>query len=511
MPLAPLPIDDVIAPLVEALASAPCAVVVAPPGAGKTTRIPPALARAPWLRVPHLAVVMLQPRRVAARAAASRIASEQGWRIGGEVGWHIRFDNRTGPHTRVRVLTEGILARQLLADAELPGVGCVILDEFHERSIHLDIALAMLREAQGALRPDLRIVVMSATLDPGPVAEYLGGAPVFVSEGRLFPVALEFAERPPEAAMPARLAAAVADAARRPEAGHVLAFLPGLGEIRRAEAELRRALPGAGIHVLHSSVSAEDQDRALAPSAAQKIVLATNIAETSLTIDGVRTVVDSGLARVPVHDPRLGIERLELRRISRASAQQRAGRAGRTAPGRCLRLWPRTEDALLEEREAPGIRRVDLAETLLALRAWGVRDPAKFPWFEAPPADSVARAEALLRMLGAVDAQGALTPTGERLAALPVHPRLGRMLLAGAEQGLAEDAAGLAAILSERDILSGEAGDRRRDAAFHGDSDVLDRLEILDSPRGRRDIDPAAVRAVERLRGELARLVQRGR
>lgn len=495
--LAPLPIDEVVPELLRALAERSGAVLTAPPGAGKTTRVPPAIAEAGLLASGHPAVVMLQPRRVAARAAAARIADERGWRIGDQVGWHIRFDNRTGPKTRVRVLTEGILTRRLLADPFLEGVGCVILDEFHERSIHTDLALALLREIQRSVRPDLRILVMSATMDPGPVSRFLGDVPVLESQGRMYPVEIaHLAERDPRANLWDLAAAAVKRALARPldESGHLLVFLPGMREIRRTAERLDGI--DADVHVLHGSASADDQDRALAPSARRKAILATNIAETSLTIDGVRTVIDGGVARVPYHDPRLGIDRLETRRISRASAEQRAGRAGRTAPGRCVRLWTSPEDGLLSPAEAPEIHRIDLASTLLTLKAWGSADSSRFEWFEPPKPDALARAERLLALLGAADAKGQLTDLGRALARLPLHPRLGSLLVFGAQRGLAREAAGIAALAAE-DELSGHGGSARS-----GASDILDRLESLE--RGRLE----AGRAIERVRDDLLRMVK---
>jgi ATP-dependent helicase HrpB len=496
----PLPIDDILPQILASLRTANCAVVVAPPGAGKTTRVAPALAGE------FPAVVMLQPRRVAARAAASRIAAEQRWSLGREVGFHIRFERRLTPQTRVRVLTEGILTRQIQSDPFLEGIGCVILDEFHERSIHTDLALALLREIQSSVRPDLRIVVMSATMDPDPVSRFLGNAPVHVSEGRLFPVDIEYAPRQGTEPVWDRAAAACRRAVAEGE-GHVLVFLPGIGEIRRTE----QLLGGidAEIHVLHSSISGDAQDRALAPASRRKLILATNIAETSITIDGVRTVVDSGTARVLVNDPRLGIDRLELRRISRASANQRAGRAGRTAPGRCLRLWTRLEDAGLEDTQPPEIQRVDLAGTLLALRAYGIRDPRSFAWYDPPRPEALERAEQLLLMLGATTRDGALTPLGEKLTALPLHPRIGTLLVAGAKQGLLREAATMAALLSERDILAGGHQARRRDAGWEGTSDLLDRMEMLENPRAFSTVDPAAIRSVERVRDELLEIAKR--
>ncbi|MEN6624986.1 MAG: ATP-dependent helicase HrpB [Candidatus Sumerlaeia bacterium] len=512
--LSPLPIDPLLPDIVSSLKTGRALVVVAPPGAGKTTRLPPALL--PICAPPNDQVLVLQPRRVAARAAAARIAHEQGWRLGDEVGYHVRFENRCAPATRLRILTEGILTRRLQGDPALERVGAVVLDEFHERSIHTDLALALLREVQQALRPDLRLVVMSATMDPRPVSKFLGNAPILASPGRLHPVEIEFIDRPSGAAAADEAAGAARRVLRHasPELnpadpcdpGHVLVFLPGMGEIRRAESALSDV--PADLHVLHSSVSSADQDRALRPSTRRKLILATNIAETSLTIDGVRTVIDSGLARVPVSDPRLGIDRLDLRRISRASADQRAGRAGRTAPGRCIRLWTRAEDAALSPADPPEIRRVDLASTILALRAWGVTDPGgRFGWFEPPRPDALALADRLLTMLGAVAPDGRLTEIGRRLARLPLHPRIGRMLLAGADSGHVREAAALAALLSERDLLA-SPGSRRKSAGVEGRSDLLERLDILESGAG---ADPQAVAGARRVRDELVREIGRGR
>jgi len=518
--LAPLPIDALLPGLLEALRCSSAAVLTAAPGAGKTTRVPPALALASgMLSAGHPAVAILQPRRVAARASAARIADERGWRLGEEVGYHIRFEKRLGPRTRIRVLTEGILTRQIQEDPFLDGIGCVILDEFHERGIHTDLALALLREVQLSVRPDLKIVVMSATMDPSPVAAFLGDAPVLQSEGRMYPVDVRHAARPDDAWIDKRVLAALGEVLRGradrvaegapDDPGHVLVFLPGIGEIRRVEAEMSSA--SGDVHVLHSSVPSEMQDRALRPSARRKIILATNIAETSLTIDGVRTVIDSGLARVPVHDPRAGIDRLETRRISRASATQRAGRAGRTAPGICYRLWTHAEDAALNERETPEIHRIDLAPTALTLRAYGTRTLESFGWFEPPRPAALARAGHLLRLLGATATDGSLTPFGRKLADLPLHPRLGRLLLRGAAQGLTREAATLAAALSE-DILFLPPAERRREAARTGRSDVLERLESLLNTGDLRQATITPGRDPQsflRIRDELVRLAER--
>lgn len=510
--LSPLPIDPFLTQVIDALRSGRNLVLVAAPGAGKTTRVAPAIAASGVLG--DGAVVMLQPRRVAARAAAERIAEERGWRVGEEVGYQVRFERRIGPRTGVRVLTEAILSRQLLSDPELSGVGCVILDEFHERSIHCDLALALLREVQEAVRPDLRIIVMSATLDAGPVGAFLGPDTAMLQvPGRTYPVAVEHLER---RGLPWEdlLERAVVDAVDGSE-GHVLAFLPGAEEIRRMERAVRPRL-SADIAVLplHGSLPFEQQRAAIVPSDRRKVILATNIAETSLTIDGVTTVVDSGLSRQVRFDPKRGLERLELGRISQASATQRAGRAGRTGPGRCVRLWSAKEHQELAAFDPPELRRIDLASTLLTLAAWGVRDVAGFGWFEAPDSAVVERGVRLLRMLGALDERGGVTEMGRRMAGLPLHPRLGRLLVGAVDAGELERGAAAAAVLSERDFRLRDRGLRytERRPAEVAVSDLETRLELLDHARRRsfhasledEGIDPVAARQVVRTRDELA-------
>jgi len=521
--MTPLPIDPVLPEIVEALRRARSVVLVAPPGSGKTTRVPPALLRAGLLSPANPTLVLLQPRRVAARAAAARIADENGWRVGDEVGYQVRFERVIGPKTRLRVETEGVLNRQLVADPFLEGVGAVVLDEFHERSLHTDLAVALLREVREAVRDDLLLVVLSATLDAGPVARFLGDCPVIRADGRAYPV--EVAYRP--AVNPAAaesVAAAVEEALRGPdEAGHVLVFLPGAEEIRRAGLALAPLSRRDGFEVipLHGALPAEDQDRALRPSARRKVILATNIAETSLTIDGVRTVIDSGLARFASDDPARGLDRLELCRISRAAATQRAGRAGRTAPGRCVRLWSEREQRGMAESDTPEVGRVDLASTLLTLHAWGATDPARFAWFEAPPPERLDAAERLLVRLGALDAERRLTPTGRRLLAVPAHPRIARLLAAAAEAGFPREGAALAALLSEKDIVpyvrppGGPSGPST--AGARGSSDLLLRLDLLAeaerdrfAPRLRdRGIDPSAARRAARARDDFSRIARR--
>jgi ATP-dependent helicase HrpB len=506
----PLPIDRSLPEIVAAARGSRSLVLVAEPGAGKTTRVAPALLSANVLTRDHPAIVMLQPRRVAARAAAQRIADERGWELGREVGYHVRFDRRIGRDTRLRVLTEGILTRQLLDDPFLEGVGAVLLDEFHERNIHSDLAIALLREIRQTVRPDLVLIVMSATLDAEPVARFLGHCPIIRVEGRMFPVDVEHVSSPVGMRADA-IAVCVADAVdnslrAEQEAGDVLVFLPGAEEIRRSAAALDRIARERDLLVLplHGSLTAEEQTAALKPASRRKVILATNIAETSLTIDGVRTVIDSGLARVAGYDPRRGMDRLELSRISRASATQRAGRAGRTAPGRCIRLWTTAEDRALEAFELPEVRRVDLCGVVLSLHAWGKSDVRAFGWFEAPSDETIFAAERLLAMLGALDAEtgGQITPLGRRLLAMPAHPRLARLLATAAEMGMLAEGATLAALMEEKDIV-------RRELAFDspvsGSSDLLWRMELLESWD---DIDPGAARQVIRARDALLRIAQ---
>lgn len=515
-----LPIDGALDELTGALGQHRRAVLLADPGAGKTTRVPPALLRSGLLAPAHPRLILLQPRRVAARAAAARIAEENGWSVGEEVGYLIRGERRVGPRTRLVVATEGVLNRQLLADPFLDGVGGVILDEFHERSVHTDLAIAFLREIVTTVRDDLIVLVMSATLDPAPIARFLGDVPVLRVPGRPFPVAISYAE-PSAAPLADRVAGAIRTAVETEETGDVLVFLPGAEEIRRSARRLGELGGGADALVLplHGSLPAEEQDRALRPNARRKIILATNVAETSLTIDGVATVIDSGLARVAGFDHGLGLDRLVLARISKASAAQRAGRAGRTGPGRCIRLWTPRDERGMADAEAPEIARVDLASAVLSVLAWG-GDPRAFAWYDRPPDSAIDGAIRLLEMLGAVDA-GRITPLGHDLMRLPVHPRLGRLLLAGADRGCARAAAGIAAILEEKDLrprgplLAG--GPPIRPAQTRGLSDVLDRLDRLDEAERRRfgesarglGIDLITARRVCRTRDDLVRQMRR--
>ena len=523
--MTPLPIDPFLPEVNKRLKESRTLVLVAEPGAGKTTRVPPAILRAGLLSKDHPNLVMLQPRRVAARASAERIADEQGWELGGEVGYHVRFDRKVGPRTRLRVLTEGILTRQLLDDPFLESVGGVVLDEFHERSLHTDLTIALLREVRQTVRDDLLLVVMSATLDAEPVARFLGGCPVVRVPGRTFPVEISYS-LPSGDYLPDRVAAAVREVVEQSAAGSsggndILVFLPGADEIRRTTDQLGPLAQRAGLALfpLHGSLPPEDQQRALRPHRQRKVILATNIAETSLTIDGVGTVIDSGLARVAGYDPQRGLDRLDLKRISKASATQRAGRAGRTGPGRCLRLWTQREEQAMADYEPPEVRRVDLCGTVLALHAWGKPDARSFGWYEAPPEETLAAAERLLEMLGALDpeAGGNITPLGRAIVGLPIHPRLGRLLIGAAELGRLREGAAVAALLSEKDIVSGSPFDfRSTGPATQAPSDLLYRLDLLaEAERARfspalrdRRIDPAAARQVARVRDDLLRVAR---
>jgi ATP-dependent helicase HrpB len=533
-----------------------CAVLVAPPGSGKTTLVPPALRAAGAGGGQR--IVMLEPRRIAARAAARRIAEQGGWRLGAEVGYQVRFERQASAATGILVVTEGILVQMLQADPFLEGVGVLIFDEFHERSLAADLSLAMARRVQREVRPDLALIAMSATLDPGPLAAFLGGCPVIAAEGRRHPVEIVYLDErrvaPAPTAGERSSSSLVADGVRRAlaaTAGDVLAFLPGVGEILRTADALAdlAARHDLAVLPLYGDLPPERQDEVLRPADRRRVVLATNVAESSITVEGVTAVVDSGLARRLRYDPAAGIDRLELGRISRAAADQRAGRAGRQGPGLCLRLWPAREHAARPAHETPEIARVDLAGPALQLLAWGETDLAAFGWFEPPGAESLAAALRLLARLGALhegseDGAG-LTRLGRRMARLPVHPRLGRLLLEGERLGAPRDAALLAALLAERDPFvrpprrrpaPGRPGERPAPAAHVSRSDLLDRLDALlrwetagergpgergpgERGPGERgagtgapgSLNPAAARFVLRARDQLAELAGRER
>jgi ATP-dependent helicase HrpB len=437
------PIDPLIPEILEHLRKANTLTLEAPPGAGKTTRVPAAL-----LALDAGQVLVLEPRRLAARLAARFVAAEMGETVGGTVGYQVRFEEAAGPATRLRFLTEGVLTRRLISDPKLEGVSTVVLDEFHERHLEGDAALALLRRLQRTARRDLRIVVMSATLDAAPVARYLD-AGTMRAEGRQHPLAIQYTPHS-AAALEELVAAAVERLCAGGAEGHVLVFLPGAAEIRRAQqacAGVARRL-GMAMSPLHGDQPPEEQDRAVEPSRQPKLILSTNVAESSITIDGVTAVIDSGLARVASHSPWSGLPRLAVARISQASANQRAGRAGRTGPGRAIRLYPLEDLVRRPAYETPEIQREDLAPMALLLRAAGARGLADVEWLDAPPAEAVARAEELLRLLGAVDIAGRLTVDGREMARYPLHPRLGRLIVEARRRGVGEDGATVAALLS---------------------------------------------------------------
>jgi ATP-dependent helicase HrpB len=449
----PLPIDAVLDELARTLASHNAAVLVAPPGAGKTTRVPLALLDAPWLK--NKKIIVLEPRRIAARASAERMAQTLGERVGETVGYRVRFGSKVSRATRIEVVTEGIFSRQILGDPELSGVAAVLFDEFHERSLDADLGLALARDAQTGLREDLRILVMSATLDGARVAKLLGDAPVIASEGRAFPVETRYLGRKADAPLERQMADAIAMALRA-DPGSVLAFLPGAAEIRRTQNFLGERVHDASTEIvpLFGALDAAVQDRAIAPArhGRRKVVLATSIAETSLTIEGVRIVVDSGMARVPRYEPDIGLTRLETVRASRAAVDQRRGRAGRTEPGVCYRLWDEPQTASLAAYTQPEILSADLSSLVLDLAQWGVSDPSKLAFLDPPPAPALKEARSLLRELDALDNDGRITAEGNSLRELALPPRLARMIVDSHRLGAGEEAAEIAAVLTERGL-----------------------------------------------------------
>jgi ATP-dependent RNA helicase HrpB len=440
-PIARLPIDPLLPEILDHLRTVPNLVIEAPPGAGKTTRVPPAL-----LDLWPGEVLILEPRRLAARLAARFVAAERGERLGETVGYQVRFEEVAGPRTRLRFLTEGVLTRRLLSDTTLRWAACVVLDEFHERHLEGDLALALLRRLQRTARPDLRIVVMSATLDSAPIAAYLGGARVLRSEGRQYPLDIQYT---PHSAAPLEQQVAAA-LERLPGDGHTLVFLPGAAEIRRAQSACadRAYRRGLALLPLYGDQSPEEQDRAVSPSRQPKVILSTNVAESSITIDGVTAVVDSGLARVAGHSPWSGLPTLQVARISQASANQRAGRAGRTGPGQAIRLYPLEDFVRRPSLDVPGILRADLAPAALLLEALGVGGMDTLEWLDAPLPSQVEHAADLLRQLGA---RG---DAGKEMARYPLHPRLSRLIVEARHRGVAEDGCTIAALLSAGERLA---------------------------------------------------------
>ncbi|HEV7480011.1 MAG TPA: ATP-dependent helicase HrpB, partial [Roseiarcus sp.] len=456
---APLPIDDVLGVLRSALAEHSSAVLVAPPGAGKTTRAPLALLGERWAAGKRL--ILLEPRRIAARAAAARMASTLGEKVGETIGLRVRLTSLVSKRTRIEVVTEGVFTRMILADPALDGVAAVLFDEFHERSLDADLGLAFALDAQQGLREDLRLLVMSATLDGARVRALLGDAPLIESQGRAFPVVTRYVGRNPDARMEDEVTR-VALEALASDSGSILVFLPGQSEIRRVaeslEARIKR--PDVDIAPLYGALDSRAQDLAVAPAAAgrRKIVLATSIAETSLTIEGVRIVIDSGLMRVPVYEPDVGLARLETVRVSRANADQRRGRAGRTEPGVCYRLWEEAANGGLQPYAAPEILSADLSGLALDCALWGVADPAKLAFLDPPPHTALKEARALLTAINALDGDGRITEEGRAIASLALPPRLARMVVDAARRGEARTASEFAVLLTERG-LGGDAVD----------------------------------------------------
>jgi ATP-dependent helicase HrpB len=531
-----LPIDAVLPQIVAAVRDRGVAVLVAPPGAGKTTRVPGALLDA---GVVDGEVVVLQPRRLAARLAATRVATERGGELGGDVGYEVRFDRRVGPLTKIRFVTEGVLTRRLLADPELRGVGCVIIDEFHERHLDGDLALALVARLRQA-RPELRLVVMSATLDAEPVAAFLGDAPIVRSEGRTFPIAIEHMEQPDDRPLGRQVAAAVRRVAQDKLDGDVLVFLPGAAEIRRCQEDLAEiaAIFDLAVLPLYGDLPVDEQDRAVRPAKQRKVILATNVAETSVTIDGVVCVIDTGLARIARHSPWTGLPSLQIEPVSRASCTQRAGRAGRTRPGRVLRLYTKHDHDTRRAFEVPEIARADLAGAALELHGAGLAGLAALRWFEPPPAPAAAAAEELVVRLGAVarvamgeapapevgapttlparrgaSPAASITPLGRRMLRFPLHPRLARIVCEAEARGVAEPACVIAALLGARELRLERRGPRA-EARLTSPSDLIDDMDALYDARRhglrpdrlRRDgLDITAATSADRIARQLTR------
>ena len=510
-----LPIDPLLPDLVESLRSRPNLVLQADPGAGKTTRVPPTLLDSGLLGPGECWI--LEPRRLAARLAATRVAEELGEPLGQRAGYAVRFEQKVSRETRLRFVTEGLLLRRLQGDPQLKGITAVVLDEFHERHLHTDLALTLLRRLQRTQRPELRLLVMSATLDPGPVAAYLDAA-VLQSEGRSFPVETTFLPRPDDRPVDIQVAEALDRLYGEGLPGHTLVFLPGAAEIRAClkGCEAVATRQGLSLRPLHGELSPDAQAHALGASDQPKVILSTNVAESSVTLDGIGAVVDSGLGREASHSPWSGLSGLRTVRISQARCIQRTGRAGRTGPGRCLRLYPEADYAARPPFDTPELQRADLAEPLLSLHGMGLGDPAELAWFEAPPETSMGAAEALLGRLGALES-GALTPLGRRMADLPLHPRLARLAVAGADLGIPQLALRAAALLESGSLSARQGLDRAPVKTGHGaDSDLLLRLDQFEEAGAAgfgagacraAGLDAAAVQRARRAAQSLARLL----
>jgi ATP-dependent helicase HrpB len=511
----PLPIDPFLPAIVQSLRAHPALVIEAPPGAGKTTRVPRALYDAKFAEDGE--IVVLEPRRLAARMAARRVAEEFGEDVGARVGYQVRFEDVSSARTRIRFVTEGVLARKLLASPRLSGVSVVVLDEFHERHLHGDVALALVEHLRRVHRPELRVVVMSATLATEPLAAYLG-APVLRSEGRQFDVAVDYAPTLDDRPLSLQIASALRRLVNDGLDGDVLVFLPGAAEIRRAREACETICAGANLLLvpLHGDLSPKEQDAAVRPSDRRKVILSTNVAESSVTIDGVVAVVDSGLARIASQASWSGLPRLRVEAISRASAIQRAGRAGRTRAGRCMRLYTRADFESRPEHQAPEIRRLDLAQTRLEIAALGdagERTFSEIPWLEPPPQPHVRAAEELLARLGALDASGAITEVGHALLHFAVHPRIARVVLEGCRRGVGDDVCVAAAILAEGDIRARAVGAFAADVPTER-SDIVALVDLFREAEGSgfsagpmraAGLDPGATRTAAKVAGHLAR------
>lgn len=513
-----LPIDALLPEIVRSLSGTPNLVIEAPPGAGKTTRVPAALLAAGL----QGEVWVLEPRRLAARLAARRVAEELGERVGATVGYQVRFEDVSSARTRLRFLTEGVFTRRLLSEPQLQRVGAVVLDEFHERHLQSDLALALLRRLQQTARTNLRVVVMSATLETAPVAQFLADCPTLRSAGRRFEVTIEHLPRPDERPVAEQVAAAARRLLDDGMTGDVLVFLPGAGEIRRAQAACAALAAEHDLLVLplHGELPAAEQDRVVRAADKRKLILSTNVAESSVTIDGVVAVIDAGLARVAGHSPWSGLPTLTVTRISQASAIQRAGRAGRTQPGRCLRLYTAQDFNARPAHDAPEVQRLDLSDAALELHAAGINDLANFTWFTAPPAPALAAADKLLQRLGALDATGRVNALGQRMLQLPLHPRLARVVLEAETRGVAASGCLIAALIGERDIraapLFADRPRARQGAATHGSSDLLalfdlfheaERVNFAPARLAALGLAPGAVGAVERSRRQLQKIL----
>lgn len=516
--LSPLPIDDVLAEIQTAVLAG-STVLRAPPGAGKTSRVPPAILGA--LSDSDRRIILVQPRRLAARTAARRIAHEWGCDVGQEVGYAVRFDSRQSPATRILVVTDGVLLRMLQQDPLLEDVQCVIFDEFHERALTTDLALAMVHRVRSAVRPELKIVVMSATLDPAPIVQYLGDATAVECEGRAFPVDVQYLRRQDRRARIVEVAVTGVTSMLEKVAGDLLVFLPGVGEIRQTEQLLESLANKQGITIqtLYGNMSPEHQDRVVHSLPNRRVVLATNVAETSVTLEGIEAVVDSGWMRQLNYDATVGLDRLELTPISQAAADQRTGRAGRLGPGACLRLWEKSAHASRPTFDTPEVQRADLTSATLQLYCWGEKDLLQFPWFQHPPTAHLEMARQVLEDLGAIDTANQVTPLGRTMARLPMAPRLARLVLEGYRHKVLRRTAVAAALISERDpferpetrtIRGGE-----RTAGVESDSDVLDRVEALETfqASGRTkfswgELRPAAARHIDRSAEQYCRAVE---